>query len=415
MVKSSWKERGRQQQQQYSNPSSSKKESDRNEKEEESGHGGRTSGNVNDDAKKLAMPSSKVTNGICPIVSSRYTKVGRIGEGTYGIVYEAFDKRVTQQQQQQQQRVALKRCIPHHESSDGFPITTLREIQSLKVCCQHPNIVNLLDITVSHKLQSDSGGVFLVFEYCSKDIATILDTHYHDHRSQRSGNRKRPSSSRCSSPFTESQTKTLLRQLLSAIEFCHTHYLIHRDIKPSNLLYSPDGQLKLCDFGLSRHCSPHDQRNNMTPNVVSLWYRAPELLFSMHNNNNTKKYSFPIDLFAIGCVYAELLQGYPLLDGKSEIDQISKMIACLGQPPSNLYKYNTHDMQTQSPSSSSSSKKPSSHLGLWDQFDYLPTNGLTLMTRLLEYDPNQRWDATEALRSNYFTTDPLPATKMPKF
>ena len=373
--------------------SSSKKKRERtNEKEQERG-GGDSGGNDDDDNNNAA----KLTNGICPLVSSRYTKVGRIGEGTYGIVYEAVEKRDTHRR-----RVALKRCIPHHESSDGFPITTLREIQSLKVCCQHPNIVNLLEITVNDKLQSDSGGVFLVFEYCSKDIASILDTHYHNHhhKQQHNNNKKQSSSSSSVSPFTESQTKTLLQQLLSAIEFCHTHYLIHRDIKPSNLLYSPDGQLKLCDFGLSRHCSS-SSNYVMTPNVVSLWYRAPELLFmssssssSTHNNDNnknTKHYSFPIDLFAIGCVYAELLQGYPLLDGKSEIDQISKMISSLGQPPTNLYKYmynNNHDVQKQQQQQRQpQSSLKSTNLGLWDQFDYLSTDGLTLMTRLLEYDP----------------------------
>jgi serine/threonine protein kinase len=236
---------------------------------------------------------------------------------------------------------------------------------------------------------------------------------------------------------------------LSAIEFCHRHCLIHRDIKPSNLLYDTiTGQLKLCDFGLSRIvpqsqsvgtltsiASSSNQPQPMTPNVVSLWYRAPELLLptnttaasastsastSSSTNNNNKRnnksnsnnniiqnyniqYSFPIDLWSTGCVIAELLQGYPFLDGKSEIDQIQKMIQTIGRLPTNIYQYNQNDSNQNEMSSSYASPHQHQHSqSLWDKFDYLSSDGLTLLTRLLEYDPNERWDAKHALQSNYF-------------
>lgn len=362
------------------------------------------------------------TLGVCPSVSSRYVKVGnRVGEGSYGVVYQALDK-VTNQ------HVALKRCLPHHEASDGFPLTTLREIHTLKVCCQHPNIVDLMEIAVSDKASSNSagdarGGVFLVFEYCPTDLANVLDTHDAYQQQHRNNQRKRSrnlnrhssDSSRVSSPFTQAQVKTLTKQLLSAVDWCHQHFLIHRDIKPSNLLYSTDGTLKLCDFGLSRHCSGKRFNDTsqppLTPNVVSLWYRAPELLFpntSAASRPNASTYSFPIDLFSVGCVFCELLQGFPLLDGKSDMEQIGKMADCLGDPPSRWIFY---DFQHK--------RQPSHHgerhtLSLWDRFDYLSTEGLSLATRLLDYEPSERWTASQALRSPYFSTeDPLPATKMP--
>lgn len=221
--------------------------------------------------------SDRDTNpiGACEDVSSRYEKVGRVGEGTYGVVYKARDK-------VSGEYVALKRCIPHHESSDGFPLTTLREIHALRICSRHPNIVRLEQVAVSHHT-----GVFLVFEYCGPlDLAQIMDEHYPIHRK---------------SPFDQSQVKSLLQQLLSALEFCHSHALIHRDIKPSNMLYL-QGKLKLADFGLSRS---FQMSKPLTPNVVSLWYRAPELLLWKNHTD----YCFGIDLWAVGCVFCEFLQG----------------------------------------------------------------------------------------------------------
>lgn len=327
--------------------------------------------------------------GACENVSNRYEKVERVGKGTYGVVYKARDK-------QTGDYVALKRCIPHHESSDGFPLTTLREIHALKVCSRHPNIVDLSTVAVSQH------GVFLVFEYCGPlDLAQIMDEHYPKYRR---------------SPFDESQVKVLLQQLLSALEFCHSHALIHRDIKPSNMLYI-NGTLKLADFGLSRqfHFS-----KPLTPNVVSLWYRAPELLMTAATStNNTAHYTYAVDLWAVGCVMGEFLQGFPLLDGRTEVEQIYKLKSCLGDPPSQLYK----EIPTTGSSDANhtlhhhhdTSKIDKSSSDLWDRFDFLSTEGLTLITKILEYDPSQRWSAKQALESPYFTGKPLPARKMPRF
>ena len=192
---------------------------------------------------------------------------------------------MTRQKEEENEVVALKKCYAHHESSDGFPITTLREIHALRICSSHPNIVDLLEVAVSGgKNTKCSGGnenanelrskkqtikigrssVYLAFEHCRYDLAKILDS-YHEYR-RKSNRRNRGSFSR--SPFNLSQTKTLTIQLLSALEFCHKHGIVHRDVKTSNLLYT-DGRLKVCDFGLSR--CVRDRDAHMTPNVVSLW------------------------------------------------------------------------------------------------------------------------------------------------
>jgi serine/threonine protein kinase len=333
----------------------------------------------NNDNDAAALPSTRqvTTYGRCPNVSDRYEKVGRIGEGTYGIVYKALDK-------ESGQYVALKRCIPHHESSDGFPLTTLREIQALRLCQGHANVVKLLEVAVS------KSGVFLVFEYCDNDLAQLIDAHYAKTKK---------------SPFSLPQVKRLQYQLLSALAYLHERHMIHRDIKLSNLLYR-SGSLRLADFGLARKYYPEAV---LTPKVVSLWYRPPELLLG------SSVYTISVDLWAAGCAFGELLQGYPLMAGQNETEQLEQIFSFLGPPPSQqlaelpLVRNGT----IQLPSSSSSGRKV-----ILDRFAHLPHAGLYILTNLLHYDPSKRWTAIQALQNTRFFDDaplPTPIEHMPKF
>jgi serine/threonine protein kinase len=315
-------------------------------------------------------PTTRVSYGRCSNVTERYKKIGRIGEGTYGIVYKARNKETGQ-------LVALKRCLPHHESSDGFPVTTLREIATLRHCQDHPHIVQLQEVAVS----SSRSGVFLVFEYCNQDLAAIIDAFY---------------ASRHKSPFSEPQAKRLISQLLSALAFLHDHRILHRDLKLSNLLYTETGDLKLADFGLSRAYLPP-----MTPKVVSLWYRPPELLLGAAD------YSFEIDMWGAGCTMAELLLGCPLWNGTTELEQLDKIFELLGTPQTSCFSSLplVRDKSVQLPQNRRNK--------LWDKFESL--QGLNLLSGLLQYDPAQRTTASVAVNDTYFTTAPLPAQKMPTF
>ena len=242
---------------------------------------------------------NKATEGIedCGACHSvdEYEKIVRIGEGTYGDVYAAHCK-------SSKRICALKRIIMHNEQQDGFPITSLREISMLRRCSTHPNVVKLLDVVVGK-----NKGVFLVFEYCEHDLSSLLRHHGKD-----------------KSPFTESEVKCLMQQMLSGLAFLHENYIIHRDIKLSNLLYDNRGCLKIADFGLARLFSYPASEHVLTPTVVTLWYRAAEVLMG------SQDYSVAIDVWAAGCAMGELLLGYPLIDGDNEQDQLIKIFQLLG-------------------------------------------------------------------------------------
>lgn len=345
--------------------------------------------------------------GNCVGVSERFRKCGRVGEGTYGVVYKAEDR------QKAGDFVALKRCLAHHEAAAGFPLTALREIQSLRLLQGHANVVSLrTDISMVAVSKND---VFLVFEYVEHDLADLLDHHYN--RNDRRKMRMKITKRKGKSPFQESHVKTLLKQLLSAVECIHAHRLIHRDIKMPNLLYSSTGNMKLADFGLSRSLPAQkasDEGYHMTPNVVSLWYRPPELLLG------SRIYNQSIDLWSAGCCFVELLQGFPLWTGKTESEQIDKIFSSLGYPMVETWP-NVLEMPSVKEgkvSLHSSPKASGSSMPLLDSFSYLSSSGLLLLTQLLHYDAShQRWTAEQALESAYFTSDPrpTPTSEMPKF
>ena len=232
------------------------------------------------------------------------------------------------------QIVALKKITLHNESTDGFPLTSIREIAMLRECGEHPNVVDLYDIAVNSKKS-----VFLVFEYCPHDLAGLLDSHF---------------KLRQKSLFKESEAKQLMLQLLSAISYLHKRNVLHRDLKASNLLYSENGQLKLADFGLARRgCLRGERRvgggrreliatnilliyniiafgmtrleSELTPQVVSLWYRPIELLLGQ------TAYGEGVDNWGCGCLLVELLEGEPAFRGRSEIDQLEKILNFRGK------------------------------------------------------------------------------------
>lgn len=303
---------------------------------------------------------------------SNYEKLGRIGEGTYGVVYKAREKTTGD-------IVALKKIRMDRER-DGMPLTSLREIRILQRIT-HPNVVRLIKV-----IQGDAlNNVFLAFEYCEHDLARLIDN--------------------VKTTFTTSEVKSLMMQTLKAVEYLHERFIFHRDLKLSNLLLNQRGELKLCDFGLARAYDPVNKAS-YTPKVVTLWYRAPELLFGCET------YTTAIDMWAVGCIFAEFLKHAPLFPGSTEIEQVQMICALLGTPNEHIWP------GWDSLPVAKSFKLPEQPYNFLEvNFPKLSLTGVDLLNMLLTFDPEKRATAKEALEHAYFQEipPPKPPSEMPTY
>lgn len=288
-----------------------------------------------------------------PNALANYQKLEKLGEGTYGVVYKARERT-------HGTLVALKKMRLDGED-EGVPSTAIREISLLRELKQS-NIVRLLDVIHS------TNKLYLVFEYLDQDLKRYMDS--------------------IRDSMSLPLVKSYLYQLLRGVAYCHARRVLHRDLKPQNLLIDKHGALKLADFGLARAFGI--PLRPYTHEVVTLWYRAPEILLG------SKNYSTPVDIWAIGCIFVEMLTKRPLFPGDSEIDELFRIFRTLGTPDETLWP--------------GVSKLP----------DYKPTNfphwvaqplssivnldplGLDLLGKMLTYEPSKRVSAKEALAHPYF-------------
>lgn len=285
----------------------------------------------------------------------KYEKVEKIGEGTYGVVYKARDRL-------NGRMIALKK-IRLEQEEEGVPSTAIREISLLKEL-QHENVVSLMDVVHCDKK------LYLVFEFLDLDLKKHMDSNPNlsqDHQ----------------------LIKLYVYQMLQGIAYCHSHRVLHRDLKPQNLLIDRGrNALKLADFGLARAFGIPVRA--YTHEVVTLWYRAPEILLG------AKHYSTPVDIWSIGCIFAEMVNGRPLFPGDSEIDELYKIFRVLGTPDDNLW-----------PGVSSlpdyTEIFPKWHpRNLAEVIPTLEPAGVDILTKMLVYVPQRRITARDALLHPYF-------------
>ncbi|CCE62334.1 hypothetical protein TPHA_0C01780 [Tetrapisispora phaffii CBS 4417] len=294
--------------------------------------------------------------------SSQFKQLEKLGNGTYATVYKGLNKTTGI-------FVALKEV--KLDSEEGTPSTAIREISLMKEL-KHENIVRLYDVIhTENKLT-------LVFEYMDKDLKNYMD-------SRTSGNSTRG--------LELSLVKYFQWQLFEGVTFCHENKILHRDLKPQNLLINNKGQLKLGDFGLARAFGI--PVNTFSTEVVTLWYRAPDVLMG------SRSYSTSIDMWSCGCILAEMITGKPLFPGTNDEEQLKLIFDIMGTPDEQLWpavtslpKYNRNLPK----------KEPKDLKKLLQAHtkEIVDDQVIDLVTGLLQLNPDARLTAKQALHHPWF-------------
>lgn len=206
-------------------------------------------------------------------------------------------------------------------------------------------------------------------------------------------------------PFLASEVKTLLLQLASGVAYLHDHWILHRDLKTSNLLLNNRGRLKIADFGMARYTGDPPPRK-LTQLVVTLWYRSPELLLGCET------YGPAVDMWSVGCIFGELLTREPLLQGRNEVDELTRIFELCGLPTEDSWPG-----FRRLPNARSLRLPPGGRGGastgalIRAKFPLLTSAGAALLADLLSLDPARRPSARDMLAHEYFRQDPRPKSE----
>jgi len=286
----------------------------------------------------------------------RFTCLKKVGKGSYGTVFRGRDT------VDNDETVAIKRISLKDESA-GVPGSTLREISILKILGEHANCVKLRQ--VFHVETS----LFLVFEYLENDLRGLMDEE---------------------KKMTPKIIQSYSKQILLGLEWLHSNGILHRDLKPSNVLVDTDKKtLKICDFGLARLIGTSP--STYTSEVVTLWYRAPEVLICSGN------YSYPIDIWAWACIFFEMCSKKPLFIGEDEISLLQEIYRVLGTPTQNYWPNNEETLRNfgiEGPIFERQNFSP--------KLPGVNKNAVDLIERVIQYSATERPTARQALDHSYF-------------
>ncbi|RWR95362.1 mitogen-activated protein kinase 15-like protein isoform X1 [Cinnamomum micranthum f. kanehirae] len=294
---------------------------------------------------------------------SRYRIEEVIGKGSYGVVCSAFDTYVGE-------KVAIKKINDIFDHvSDATRI--LREIKLLRLL-RHPDIVEIKHILLPPS-RREFKDIYVVFELMESDLHQVI---------------------KANDDLTPEHYQFFLYQLLRGLKYIHTANVFHRDLKPKNILANADCKLKICDFGLAR-VAFNDTPTAIfwTDYVATRWYRAPELCGSFFS-----KYTPAIDIWSIGCIFAELLTGKPLFPGKNVVQQLDLMTDLLGTPSAEATA-RVRNEKARRYLSSMHRKRP---IPFSQKFPNADPLALRLLERMLAFEPRDRPTAEEALADPYF-------------
>ncbi|GJV10920.1 cyclin-dependent kinase E-1 [Tanacetum coccineum] len=329
----------------------------------------------------------------------QYDLIGKIGEGTYGLVFLAKIK------SNRSKSIAIKK-FKQSKDGDGVSPTAIREIMLLREI-NHDNVVKLVNVHINHMDMS----LYLAFDYAEHDLYEII-RHHRDKVNQ---------------AINQYTVKSILWQLLNGLNYLHSNWIMHRDLKPSNILVMGDGEeqgvVKIADFGLARIYQAPLKPLSDNGVVVTIWYRAPELLLG------GKHYTSAVDMWAVGCIFAELLTLKPLFQGQEvkatpnpfQLDdtispRVSKVSVIRPMHSSVIRRHPTVDKWptlANLPHWQSDQQHIQGHKydspGLYSVVHLSPKNpAYDLLSKMLEYDPRKRITAAQALDHEYFRMEPLP-------
>lgn len=294
---------------------------------------------------------------------NKYEVLGVVGEGAYSVVLKCRNKETNDV-------VAVKK-FKESEDDEVVRKTTLREVKILRML-KHDNIVTLREAF------RRKGRLYLVFEYVDRTLLEVLEAN--------------PSGT------DPALVLKYIYQLVKAIEWCHSNDVIHRDIKPENLLISLDNTLKLCDFGFARTMPQRGAA--LTDYVATRWYRAPELLLAWEQNGQAyAAYGQAVDMWAIGCIMGELIDGQPLFPGESEIDQlylIQRVLGPLTSEQMELFLRNPRFLGLKFPDMNKPETLEKRYLGK------VTKKMIQFMKGLTKMEPSDRFSAAECLQNPYF-------------
>ncbi|KAG6359587.1 hypothetical protein INS49_013108 [Diaporthe citri] len=361
-------------------------------------------------------------------VIDRYKVIGFISSGTYGRVYKAVGR------QGQPGEFAIKKFKPDKEGEvvtyTGISQSAVRE---MALCSElsHPNVIKLHEIILEDKC------IFMVFEYAEHDLLQII--HHHTQQPRH--------------PIPPATIKSIMFQLLNGCQYLHANWVLHRDLKPANIMVTSAGEVKIGDLGLARMFQkPLHSLYSGDKVVVTIWYRAPELLLG------SRHYTPAIDMWALGCIFAELLSLRPIFKGEEakmdskktvpfQRNQMQKIVDIMGlptkerwpllvhmpeygslsqlQPPMTHHgggrghhgsHHHHHHHSQQQPAGSqldkwyngtiTTSTGTSAPNGGPSSLASLGQEGYKLLAGLLEYDPERRLTAAQALQHPFFATGP---------
>ncbi|CAG9763368.1 unnamed protein product [Ceutorhynchus assimilis] len=301
-------------------------------------------------------------------MENRYEKIEFLGEGQFATVYKAKDIETDN-------IVAVKKIKlgTREEAQDGINRTALREIKLLQEL-DHENLIGLLDVF------GHMSNVSLVFDFMDTDLEVIIKDN--------------------TIILTTANIKSYTLQTLRGLEYLHLNWILHRDLKPNNLLVDSKGVLKIGDFGLAKMYGSPNRIN--THQVVTRWYRAPELLFG------AKQYGTCIDIWAVGCILAELLLRLPLFPGESDLDQLTKIFGVFGNPT----EENWPGIKTLS---DYIEFKPFPIIPLKSIFTAAGDDLLEVIESMLTLNPVARKSCSECLKMPFFSNKPAPTvgSKLP--